>query len=112
MDFAAAHRTRTLGIPWVVLGEFWHGATRAGHRDDEVRRFLELGIALLDPEPVIPVYARTCAELQKHDKRIYGSIGQNDLWIAAVAIQEQRPLVTRNKRHFGEIAELEVVAID
>lgn len=109
MDFAGQHRSSVIGIPWVVLGEFRHGAIRAAHAEDEVTRFLELGLFLLDPEPVVPVYGTVCARLQEDDADGYRAIGQNDLWIAAVAIHHDRPLVSRNRRHFGMIAGLKLI---
>jgi predicted nucleic acid-binding protein len=104
--FAQINASRSLGIPWIVLGEFWHGATKAGHDPDVVQKFLTLGLPLMDPEPVVPVYARICARLQGQSS--YWSISQNDLWIAAVAVALDRPLVTRNIRHFGQIDGLRV----
>ncbi len=100
-SFARAHASKSLGLPWIVQGEFWHGALRAGHSPDNVRDFLSIGVPLNDAEPVIPVYARICAAVQ--DSGIYRNIGQNDLWIAAVAVAFARPLVTRDRRHFGQI---------
>lgn len=35
-------------------------------------------------------------------------IGDNDLWIAATAIEKHLPLLTRNVRHFSRIADLEI----
>lgn len=99
--YAASNARLTLGIPWIVLGEFWHGAHRAGHPEELVRNFLTLGQTIWDPEPVVPEYARLCASLQ--DLAVYQKIGQNDLWIAAVALTENKPLVTRNLRHFGAV---------
>jgi len=100
--YAASHPSISLGIPWVVLGEFWHGALRAGHPAALVGEFLTLGQPLMNPDPVM--YARICAELQ--DRPVYRAIGQNDLWIASVALRESRPLLTRNLRHFGGIPDL------
>lgn len=108
-SFPEANDSRSLGLPWVVQGEFWHGAFRAGHDPEKVRIFLSIGIPLNDVVSVIPVYARVCASLQ--DSPIYGSMGQNDLWIAAVAIAFAKPLVTKNLRHFGRIEGLRVEAI-
>lgn len=102
--FAAANSRKSLGLPWVVLGEFWHGANRAGHDPELVRGFLSIGLPLLDPEPVIPVYASICARLQ--ETKAYHQIGQNDLWIAASSIAHGRPLVSRNERHFRAIPDL------
>jgi len=112
MDFAGTHSSSVLGIPWVVLGEFWHGAIRAGHDEQEVARFLELGTLLLDPEPVVQTYGKICAGMQEGDVRSYREIGQNDLWIAAVAIHHDRPLVSRNRRHFEKIAGLNLIIPD
>lgn len=104
--FAQKETGKSLGLTWVVLGEFWHGATVAGHDAQRVEAFLRLGIPLLDPTPMIPVYAELCAELQHAD--VYRSVGQNDLWIAAAAIATNRPLVTRNQRHFALMSRLQI----
>ena len=97
---------KAIGIPWVVFGEFWHGAIIANHDPEQVRRFLTLGLALLDPVPVISTYAEMCTRLQA--KKNYGVIGQNDLWIAATALAFDKPLITRNRRHFDKIEGLKI----
>jgi len=109
MIFAAGQGSKVLGIPWVVLGEFWHGALRAGHERTLVSGFLDLGIPLLDTGEVIASYADICSRLQESDLPAYRSIGQNDLWIAAVAIHWNVPLVTRNRRHFEAIGGLRMI---
>jgi predicted nucleic acid-binding protein len=109
-SFAHENPEKALGIPWVVLGEFWHGAMRAGHAADRVREFLLLGIPLMDPAPVIPQYAKLCADLQ--GEAVYHQIGQNDLWIAAVSLAYDRPMVTRNRRHFGAMDGLACVVLN
>lgn len=112
MEFASAHRGDVVGLPWVVLGEFRHGALRARHSMEEVDRFLQLGIPLLDPAPVIPAYAEICSTLQKRAASAYRAIGQNDLWIAAAAKAAERPLVTRNRRHFDQIDGLRLMVLE
>ena len=104
LDFAQHESGKSLGLPWVVLSEFWHSATVAGHDPRRVKAFLRLGIPLLDPVPVIPLYARLCTDVQK--TKAYRAIGQNDLWIGACALAANRPLVTRNQRHFHLIPDL------
>lgn len=99
--FASTNARKSLGLPWVVLAEFWHGSIRAGHDPSLVNGFLAVGLPILDPEPVIPIYARLCAALQ--DSGEYRQIGQNDLWIAATSLAHGKPLVTRNARHFANI---------
>lgn len=112
--YANANAGRALGVPWVVLGEFWYGALRAGHPESLVREFLSIGIPIADATAIVPVYARICADLQGGDPEGYRSVGQNDLWIAATAVGLGKPLVTRNQRHFGAIPalHLEVLAPD
>jgi len=110
-QFASSHAANIVGIPWVVLGEFWQGARRAAHNAAEVDGFLSLGQPILETERVIPHYAEICAKLQTDSAEAYQRIGQNDLWIAAVAHSQKRPLVTRNQRHFRAIAGLELVVL-
>jgi hypothetical protein len=57
IGFAQANRQRVLGIPWIVLGEFWHGAMRVGHNSEVVRKFPLSGLPIHAVAPVIPVYA-------------------------------------------------------
>ena len=103
LDFANEHPGATLGIPWIVRGEFCHGALRAGHDPAEVERFLSLGLSCDDSAAAVPFYARFAAALQETQAGVYQGIGQNDLWIAAVAMQSGLPLLTRNRRHFDRI---------
>lgn len=109
-QFAAANADKSLGLPWVVLGEFWHGAMRAQHDEAKVRGFLSVGIPILDTAPVFPVYARICESLQ--DEPAWREIGQNDLWIAATALACNKPLVTRNHRHFDRIRGLRLEVLE
>ncbi len=108
--YAAEHADLVLGIPWIVMGEFRHGAVAAGHDLDEVAAFLAMGIPIIDVGPVIHTYATLCARLGSSGT--YRQIGQNDLWIAAVALTCGLPLITRNRRHFGGIEGLELEVLD
>lgn len=81
----------------------------AGHEAKEVREFLSIGLQLLDPVPVIPHCARICAGLSGRPE--YRGIGQNDLWVSAVALAEGKPLGMRKRRHFGLIEGLRLEAL-
>ena len=82
-----------------MLGEFWHGAIKAGHSAEVVRKFLLSGLPIYDVAEVVPI----CA--------LYTEIGQNDLWIAAAALSLNLPLVTRNVRDFDKFAGLRLEAL-
>ncbi len=110
ITYAGQHATKSIGIPWVVLGEFWHGANRAGHDREQVNQFLGIGIPLMDATSVVEIYSRICTQLQRSGD--YRNIGQNDLWIAAVAISQNKPLVTRNQRHFRTIEGLRLEVLN
>jgi len=89
-SFANRNADQSIGLPWVVLGEFWHGAEKAKHDPERVRQFLSIGLP---------------------DQPSYKLVGQNDLWIAATALALQKPLITRNRRHFDKIKGLRFQAL-
>ena len=97
----ARSNPQTMGLPWIVLAEFWQGAIRAGHATEVVSQFLALGVPLLNAEPVVLVYAELCSRLQL--KSFYQGIGQNDLWIAAHALADGLTLVSNNTREFERV---------
>ena len=108
--FAAANPGKSIGLPWVVLGEFWHGAVNAGHDRERVAKFLEIGIPITEAGSFIDSYATICLALQQGGD--YRQIGQNDLWIAAVAANLGCMLVTKNIRHFGKIEGLRLEILE
>ncbi len=110
IDFARRNPGKSLGLPWIVLAEFWHGARRAGHDPAAVSAFLSIGLPILDPEPAIPAYAELCARAQATPR--FREIGQNDLWIAAVCLAHNKALVSRNRRHFDLIENLRVEVLE
>ncbi len=38
------------------------------------------------------------------------AIGDNDLWVAATALERELPLVTRNLRHYERVPDLRIVS--
>lgn len=64
------------------------------------------------PFQVLPSNAEVCWQYGKMFRYLQGIgllIGSNDLWIAATAIANGMPLVTRNAKHFRRVPDLVLV---
>ncbi|MEB3336395.1 MAG: type II toxin-antitoxin system VapC family toxin [Leptolyngbyaceae bacterium] len=95
-------------ISSIVIGELWYGARKSGRIQRNLERVEEF------------VVKNTVLECNADTARWYGDIKnqlrvkgrplpENDIWIAAVALQHNLILVTRDA-HFQEVAELQSVA--
>ena len=95
-----------LSISHVVLGELLLGGHKASNPQerDKILNALE-GISILNGNTLTAaIYAELRFELEKQ-----GSIiPQNDIWIAAVSLQTNVPLITRDD-HFRRIPKLKVL---
>jgi tRNA(fMet)-specific endonuclease VapC len=97
-----------LYIPTIVLGELYYGAFRSAHREkqlEQMRRFLRAAVVVGTDAQTSERYGRIRAELAQAGL----PIPENDIWIAAVALQHGWPLATRDQ-HFKRIADLEVLS--
>ena len=103
--FVARHPDDSVYMPWVVKGEFLRGAFLAGHVEEEVGAFLDRYPTIWVAEETLLHYARLYADLVRSKQ----SVGANDLWIAAAAIERDLPLLTRNASEFRRVAGLKVV---
>ena len=103
--FAGERADLTLGLPWIVAGEFLGGGVIAGHDEAVLRRFLAPYPAVHSTDAVVAAYARLFA----HVRRQGLAAGPNDLWIAACAAALDVPLVTRNARDFAGLPGLRIV---
>jgi tRNA(fMet)-specific endonuclease VapC len=108
-DLTARLRSaRAIYIPWVVLGELHYGALRAQRREAQValiRDFLQNATLLLPDQSTSERYGQVKAELAGIGKLI----PDNDIWIAAMALQFDLPLVTRDG-HFAAVPRLTTLA--
>ncbi|HLE89737.1 MAG TPA: type II toxin-antitoxin system VapC family toxin [Anaerolineales bacterium] len=101
-------RTDEVFVSSVVIGELCYGAhksTRAKENLSRIDDFASSSLVLgCDTET-----ARVYGEI-KNSLRLKGRpLPENDIWIAAIAVQHNLTLVSRDA-HFSEIENLEVVA--
>lgn len=97
-------RAKALYVPSVALGELYYGAAHSVHVEKslgEVDGIVHSMTILVSDSATAKIYGYV-----KHVQRTKGlMIPDNDLWIAATAIQYRLTLATRD-RHFTWIAEL------
>lgn len=91
-------------IPSIALGELYYGAEHSVHVEKglaEVNELAEAMIIVSTDSTTAKVYGYV-----KHELRVKGLlIPDNDLWIAAIAIQHGLMLAARDQ-HFTRVAEL------
>lgn len=104
----AALREQQIYLSATVLGELYFGAdkgTRRGEITTRIDRFAAGSRVLPCDQRTAQIYGEV-----KWQLRISGSpIPENDIWIAAVALQHDLTLATRDK-HFAVVPNLRVVA--
>jgi len=87
-------------IPFIVVGELRAGfrsGTRGAENERVLSRFLQTdGVGVLLPDEVT---THLCADLHAELRRAGTPIPTNDLWIAALAVQHDLVLYTRDQ-HF------------
>jgi tRNA(fMet)-specific endonuclease VapC len=93
-------------VPLMVLGEMkagFQGGTQRHRNEALLQRFLAKATVsvLLPGRETAEHYARIFVQL----KRAGTPVPDNDLWIAALALEHDLTLITRD-RHFGRIAQL------
>ena len=91
-----------LYLPAVVAGELAAGVSMAN------RQRWEAFLAPFFLLPVTPDVAWEYGRTYRHLRGLGQLIGANDLWIAATALANHMPVVTRNVDHFRRVPHLEV----
>jgi tRNA(fMet)-specific endonuclease VapC len=88
-------------LPVIVIGEYRFGLLRSRHRER-----LALLLAALIQESSVLVVDQVTAEIYsqvREDLRAEGRpIPENDVWIAALALQHRQPVVSRDD-HFDSV---------
>lgn len=100
-----ANGNASLGLPWVVKGEFLAGAVVAGHSLERVSQFLADYPVRWPTDATVLIYARTYSALRISKL----AVGPNDLWVGATALAHEVPLLTRNVKELSRIDGLQVV---
>ena len=99
-------RAAEVFIPCIVVGELCYGAHKSSRVKANLKRIDELAASNV----ILSCDAATARQygIIKHQLRQKGHpIPENDLWIAALALQYSAVLVTRDS-HFGEIDNLSI----
>jgi tRNA(fMet)-specific endonuclease VapC len=95
-----------LYLPLVVLGELLYGAHKSTQKEqtlEDVRKFLRVCSLLIPDEVTADLYGKVKAALARKGT----PIPQNDIWIAAAALEHNLPLATRDG-HFSKVVDLVV----
>lgn len=96
-----------LFLPLVALGELYKGvekSSRAAQNRQLVDDFLQIAALLYPDTATAETYAKAAVALEAKGQ----NIPENDLWIAAVAMECDMPLATRDA-HFQRIEGLTVL---
>jgi len=100
--FARENAEKQLGISWIVAGEFLAGAVSTKQDQESSQRFLSRYPIVQSSPGIIRQYAELYAELRSQGQLI----GPNDLWVAAVSLYLDLPLITRNRKEFSRVTGL------
>jgi predicted nucleic acid-binding protein len=103
MSFLAEHSTVPLCITPTIAGELAVGDSL--HDRSAWERFIA-------PFRILPLDRGACWEFSKIYRYLTlngQQIGNNDTWIAAVAVARRMALVTANVQHFERVPELEMI---
>lgn len=94
-------------LPLTALGELLYGAYNSAFEAKALKQiedFLKICVVLGPSERTAHYYGRIKADLTRQGKQI----PQNDVWIAAVALEHSLPVATRD-RHFSFVSGLTIL---
>jgi tRNA(fMet)-specific endonuclease VapC len=94
-------RTPQPVLPVIVLGEFLYGIAGSRHRA-AYAEWLQTHLRHFDVLPVTEATAAKYADVRQSLKRLGRPIPGNDAWIAALALQHNLPVVSRDE-HFDVV---------
>lgn len=103
VTFLRAHEDVSFAITFTIAGELAAGRSLGLDRDKWVR-FIQPFRLFTYSSDVAWSFGRSFRQLQRDGLMI----GANDLWIAATALANDVPIVTRNDREFSRVEGLRV----
>lgn len=91
----------------ITLGELYHGIFNSRQVEKNLlryRKFFARTKTLPFTPPIAALYGRIKADLQRRG----AMIEDNDIWIAAHALEHRTAVVTSNEEHFKRISDLRI----
>ena len=99
-------KTREIFVPSIVVGELFYGAYKSARAKENISRIEELAsqsVVLGCDSETSRIYGEIKFELSTKGN----PIPENDIWIAAIAIQHDLILISRDA-HFNEVNKLKI----
>jgi tRNA(fMet)-specific endonuclease VapC len=96
-----------LFLPLVALGELYRGVLKSARPESsraKVDQFLEIAAVLYPDVATAEIYAQIAQALETRGT----PIPENDIWIAAVALECDMPLAVRDN-HFRQVERLDIL---
>jgi tRNA(fMet)-specific endonuclease VapC len=100
-----------LTITAISVGELVHGAAKSQRAAENLAR-LDVLLAALTTLPFDEWSARRFGQLKAELERAGERIGDLDLQIASMALEQNAALVTHNRRHFARLVDLAGLALE
>ncbi|MEO7162843.1 MAG: type II toxin-antitoxin system VapC family toxin [Bdellovibrionia bacterium] len=91
----------------VVVAELWVGVEKS-QNPEKAEQKLQTFLNALSTEPFTEKSARIYGQIRGNLEKRGLSIGANDLLIAAIALEQEGTLITRNYREYERIKNLKV----
>ena len=92
---------RTLFVPVIVLGEYRYGIAQSRHRRD-YEEWLEEFLRDVGTLPIIESTTIYYSKIAEKLKANGTPIPSNDVWIAAIALEHDLPIISQDK-HFDNV---------
>ena|SRR5579863_1992195 len=96
-----------VGMSTITYGELYYGAEKS-HSPKKSLALLEELIHLIPPIPLSTATSKQYGNIRCHLEKQGKPIGNNDLWIAAHALDLKLILVTNNAKEFQRIPGLKI----